>query len=500
MQWQRSSGILLHPTSLPSHGPIGDFGPAAFEFVEWLAKAGQSIWQVLPLNPVGLGNSPYSAISAFAGNPAHISLERLVDDGWLNRSDLAHTPKSTGKVDFRAVHEWKLPLLRKAAATFLAGRSNTDKALFKQFCRAQRSWLEDFVLFQSFREQNQGASWNQWPQGLAHRHTDEIAKAHQEHAQELDIQRSLQFAFFMQWDALHEHAKTHGIRILGDIAIFLNYDSADVWSNPTLYKLDAELQPTVIAGVPPDSFSKTGQRWGNPVYRWDVMRERGYDWWIERMRWNFMLFDWLRLDHFRGFDQYWEIPAQDDTAINGTWVDGPRDDLFQALRSALGERPMIAEDLGTINDSVRALLDRLQLPGMKVLQFAFGESGGSNPYLPHNHSQRSVVYTGTHDNDTTAGWWKTLDPPAQERVKKYLAVKTGSDVPTAMIRAAMTSVGNIVIIPMQDVLELGSEARMNTPSHTDGNWGWRMLNTSVETDITQNLSELAAFTGRNHAH
>jgi 4-alpha-glucanotransferase len=499
MHWKRSSGILLHPTSLPSHGPIGDFGPAAFEFADWLAKAGQSIWQVLPLNPVGLGNSPYSAISAFAGNPSMISLQYLVDDGWLAKSELTRSPKPTCRIDFRAVAEWKMVLLRKSAENFLAGNSNTDHSLFEQFCRAQRTWLEDFVLFQCLRDRYHGASWNSWPQEIAKRDPQEIEKARHELTHEMQIQRALQFAFFTQWDAIHKYAAELGIRILGDIAIFVNYDSADVWSNPTLFKLDADRNPTVVAGVPPDSFSKTGQRWGNPVYRWDILRERGYDWWIERVRWNFALFDYLRLDHFRGFDQYWEIPALDETAINGTWVDGPRDELFKALRDALGERPLIAEDLGTINDHVLGLLDRLQLPGMKVLQFAFGEACGRNPYLPHNHTHRSVVYTGTHDNDTTNGWWKSLDKAAQSRVKKYFGIKSGSEVLSAMMRAAMTSVADVAIIPMQDVLGLGSEARMNTPSHTDGNWEWRMTG-NVNVDTAIHLAEMAEISGRKHSN
>jgi len=498
MQWKRSSGILLHPTSLPSHGPIGDFGPAAYEFVIWLAKAGQSIWQVLPLNPVGLGNSPYSAISAFAGNPALISLERLAEDGWMSKMELSHTPKPSQRVDFQKVSEWKLPLMRKAAEKFLSNASHPNKEAFEQFCRAQRIWLEDFVLFQCLRDRHNGASWNTWPHGIAQRDPIEIEKARQELAYELQVQRALQFAFFSQWDALHKYANNLGVRILGDIAIFVNYDSADVWSNPHLFKLDLERKPTVVAGVPPDAFSKTGQRWGNPVYRWDVLRDRGYDWWIERVRWNFALFDFLRLDHFRGFDQYWEIPAQDDTAIHGTWVDGPCDELFHALRNALGERPLIAEDLGTINDAVRTLLERLQLPGMKVLQFAFGEPGGNNPYLPHHHTKRSVVYTGTHDNDTTVGWWKSLDKAVKERVKKYFGIKTGVDVPAAMIRATMNSVADMAIIPMQDVLGLGTEARMNMPSHSDGNWGWRMTDV-VDHGGTDQLAEITELSGRKHS-
>jgi 4-alpha-glucanotransferase len=492
---ERVSGILLHPSSLPSRGGIGDFGPAAYEFLDFLTSARQGLWQILPLAPIGWGNSPYSAISAFAGNPLLISLERLAEAGWIDRGRLAMLPEGDGSVDYDRVRASKLPLLREAARNFLASASGRARARFDQFCADNSWWLEDYALFVNLRDRYPGGGWNRWPRELARRDPQALQKARLDLKDAIEGTRAMQFAFSEQWRALHQACRKRGIRVVGDVAIFVSYDSADVWSDPQIFRLNGDLEPVVVAGVPPDAFSATGQRWGNPLYRWDVLKERGYDWWIRRMRWALDTCDLVRLDHFRGFESYWEIPASEPTAEHGRWVHGPNDELFQALRQALGGFPLIAEDLGMITPEVHALRERLQIPGMKVMQFAFGNPG-AHIYLPHRYEQNCVVYTGTHDNDTTLGWFCGGASEAERRAAEAYVGNDPAGIQWAFIRAAETSPARYCIIPMQDVLGLGSEARMNTPSRSDGNWTWRYRRGMLHPRMAERLAMLAEISDR----
>jgi 4-alpha-glucanotransferase len=494
MSFPRAAGILLHPTSLPSRGGIGDFGAAAYQFVDFLSSARQGIWQVLPLGPLGYGNSPYSSTSAFAGNPLLISLERLADHGWIDRAKLTDLGPDSGAVEYDQVFARKLPLLFEAGRNFVASASGSARERFDRF-RAQNAWwLDDFVLFDALRSRHKLRSWNQWPRDLALREPSALDKVRKELKADLEIRSALQFAFYEQWQALRRYCAERSIRIVGDVAIFVNFDSADVWTHRELFRLDSNLDPEVVAGVPPDFFSKTGQRWGNPLYRWDIMKARGYTWWIERLHWATHTCDYIRLDHFRGFDQFWEIPASDPTAVSGRWVDGPRDDLFQKLREALGGLPFFAEDLGYITPEVHALRDRLRIPGMAVLQFGFGDQG-AHIYLPHRAAGK-VIYTGTHDNDTTAGWWHSGAAEHERRsVLAYLG-PCEDGIHWAFIRAAQSSVADLCIVPMQDVLGLGSEARMNTPSVYGGNWRWRLPPGQTTTELSDKLARLAEVTDR----
>ena len=447
MSFARAAGILLHPSSLPSRGGIGDLGPAAYRFVDFLASARQGVWQVLPLGPLGYGNSPYSSTSAFAGNPLLISLERLAEHGWIEHSKLDQLPAPSGLVEYDKVFAQKLPLLFEAARNFLRSTSGDALGRFESFCAANAWWLEDFVLFDALRARHKLEAWNHWPHGLAARELGALQQARQELADDIRIRSALQFAFYEQWRALRQYSAERAIRIVGDVAIFVNYDSADVWTHRELFRLNDKLEPEVVAGVPPDFFSKTGQRWGNPLYRWDVMKQRGYQWWIERLRWATQNCDYIRLDHFRGFDQFWEIPATDDTAINGHWGDGPRDDLFTALRQALGGLPFFAEDLGYITPEVHAFRDRLQIPGMCVLQFGFGDEG-AHMYLPHRAAGK-VMYTGTHDNDTVVGSWNSAATEHERRNAEAYVGRGEDGIHWAFIRAAESSPACLSVIPMQ---------------------------------------------------
>jgi 4-alpha-glucanotransferase len=495
MSFPRATGILMHPTSLPAPGGIGDFGPAAYRFVDFLAAARQGLWQVLPLGPLGYGNSPYSSTSAFAGNPLLISLERLAERGWIDRAKISDLPPEAGPVDYEAVFPRKMPLLAEAARNFVRQFRGPARDRFALFCRENQAWLDDFVLFDALRAHFKLANWNEWPRELAHRQPAAIAKVRREMEEELQMRRALQFAFFEQWRALRSYCAKNSVRIVGDIAIFVNYDSADVWTHPELFRLDANLNPEVVSGVPPDFFSTTGQRWGNPLYRWDVMKERGYDWWIERLRAVTRQCDYLRLDHFRGFEQFWEIDAAEPTAIHGRWVDGPKDDLFAKVRDALGGLPFFAEDLGYITPEVHALRERLRMPGMAVLQFGFGDKG-AHIYLPQQLTPETVVYTGTHDNDTLVGWW-TSGASAEERhnAESYLG-KAEDGIHWSFIRAAQTSVASLAVIPLQDILGIGSEARMNTPSKHSGNWRWRFLPQMLGDVLAEKLALLAEVADR----
>lgn len=494
MPFPRTSGILLHPTSLPSSGGIGDLGPAAYAFVDFLASAGQGLWQVLPLNPPGLGNSPYSAISAFAGNPLLISLERLSQRGWIAPERVAELQHSAGPADFEFVSASKVPLLREAAQNFLARASGAARARLEEFCERNRSWLEDFILYDALRRRFDALHWNHWPAEFARRDAGALDRFRNQAANELAGARVIQFFFFEQWHALRRYCTEHAVRLVGDIAIFVNLDSVDVWCNPDLFQLDENLEPVVVAGVPPDYFSETGQRWGNPLYRWDVMRERGYDWWIRRLRVAADTFDYIRLDHFRGFEQYWEIPAGEPTAVRGHWVDGPRDDFFLKVRDALGGLPFFAEDLGYITPEVHALRERFGIPRMAVLQFGF-QDAGAHTYLPHRCSEDVVIYTGTHDTDTAVGWWNAANETVRRHASAYLG-RCEDGMHWAMVRSAMASPASLCVVPMQDVLGLGSEARMNVPSLRDGNWRWRMGPEVMQAGLAAKLAALAEVCDR----
>jgi 4-alpha-glucanotransferase len=493
--FERSSGILLHPTSLPSAGGIGNFGPEAFAFIEFLAAAKQKLWQVLPLGPTGAGNSPYSSTSAFAGNPLLISLELLAEKGLLDRNRLAALAAPGNRVDYPQVRATKFPLLCEAAKAFLQNAAAEDRSSFVRFLDDNRSWLDDFALFNVLRRLFGEKQWTAWPQALVRREPAALEEIKQEAADEIAVERVIQFFFFEQWGALHRACRERGIKIVGDVAIFVSHDSADVWTHPELYYLLPNGEPEFVAGVPPDAFAKTGQRWGNPLYRWDALRARGYSWWIDRMRAALRSCDIIRLDHFRGFEAYWEIPASQPTAVHGRWAPGPGDDLFHALRQALGELPFIVEDLGFITPQVHEMRDRLGFPGMKVMQFGFSDPG-AHMYLPHRFHPNVVVYTGTHDNDTTRGWWQHVATPVeQENVNVYLG-NSDSDIAWSFIRSASSSVANLCIFPLQDVLGLGSEARMNVPSHPDGNWEWRYVPGQLTAQAAEKLAALAVVTDR----
>jgi|SRR5277367_5440849 len=495
MSFPRSTGILLHPTSLPSRGGIGDFGPAAYQFLDFLTSAKQGLWQVLPLGPPANGNSPYSSTSAFAGNPILISLERLAERGWLEPSCVDELPEAIGVVHYDDVRERKMPLLREAAGNFIEKASAEPKLRFERFCSENSWWVEDFVLFEALRNRYQKQSWNRWPQELARRERDALQTARTELAEEIALARVIQFFFWEQWQALRQACAERSIRLVGDIAIFVDYDSVDVWSHRELYCLKEDLTPEVVSGVPPDAFSSNGQRWGNPLYNWDAMKARGYEWWIQRLRWATRTCDYIRLDHFRGFAQFWEIPAEEPTAINGRWVDGPSDDLFRALREALGTLPFFAEDLGVITPDVVALREKLKISGMAVLQFGFGDPG-AHIYLPHRLTRDRVVYTGTHDNDTTLGWWQSGTTEKERAAVESLLGNCEEGVNWALIRAAQGSVADLSVIPMQDVLGLGSEARLNIPSMPEGNYRWRLQAASLTQELAQRLANLAEVTDR----
>jgi 4-alpha-glucanotransferase len=501
MRFQRSSGVLLHISSLPSYGGIGDLGPAAHEFVAFLAGARQHIWQVLPLCPTGYGNSPYAGSSAFAGNPYFISLEFLADWGWIDSSRIAGLAGRSGYVDFNDVEQRKLPLLHEAAANFLDRGPRDEKfsaqwQQFAEFCRAEQGWLVDYALYAELRRRQNTGAWTQWPEPLRRRDPEALADASTEHARAIAQEQALQFAFSLQWNHLREVAARSAIRILGDIAIFVNMDSSDVWVHPDIFELDEELQPIRVAGVPPDYFSSTGQRWGNPLYRWDVLQHSGFDWWVQRIRRARQIYDIVRLDHFRGFEAYWSIPASDDTAVNGEWIKAPGLALFQSLEGALGPLPLVAEDLGLITPEVDALRQQLGMPGMKVIQFGFGDKG-AHIHLPHRYTPGTVAYTGTHDNDTTLGWWKSTGKVERAAVEAYIG-NIGEKPTWPLMRAVSSSVAEMSVFPAQDLLELGSEARMNTPAVAAGNWSWRAPEGSWTPQLAESLAAIVDVTDRDN--
>jgi len=492
MQHRRKSGILLHPTSLPGSGGIGALGSEARRFVDFLAEAGQSLWQVLPLGPPGVGNSPYSCHSSFAGNPLLIDLETIAAEGDLPAEE-RQVEMPADHVDFIRVERYKSACLRRASANFFANGDAGRMDDFRRFC-ASSPWLDDFALFMALKEAHAGKGWLSWPREIASREESALAGCGERLKEATGVRKYAQWQFFRQWRALREYANAKGIEIIGDLPIFVAFDSADVWANPHLFHLDEKGKPTVVAGVPPDYFSETGQRWGNPLYNWETIAFHGYGFWIERMKSALGLYDIVRIDHFRGFEAYWEIPATEKTAQKGRWVKGPGAELFNALIDALGTLPIIAEDLGVITPDVEALRDRFGFAGMKVLQFAFG-SGPENPYLPHNHVREAVVYTGTHDNDMTAGWFAELSEEEKKHVLSYLN-SDGGDVAGDLVRAALASVANVAVLPLQDVLGLNSSARMNVPGKPSGNWSWRFTGEMLKKEDGARLYEMTGLYGR----
>jgi 4-alpha-glucanotransferase len=512
MSISRASGILLHPTSLPGRFGIGDLGAAGYEFVNFLEEAGQSLWQVLPLGPTGYGDSPYQCFSAFAGNPLLISLEALVADGLLDQSDLDNTPEfPPRRVDYGPVIEFKSAMLKKTHANFIQNGSDQLKDEYLAFIGRAGWWLEDYAVFRAIKDAHGGVEWMKWDHYLRDREDKAIHFFHENHAIEISAQKFYQYLFFKQWLSLARYANDHGVRIIGDAPIFVAHDSADVWANRDLFHLDEDGAPSLVAGVPPDYFSQTGQLWGNPIYRWDLMKETGYRWWIERLRQALATVDILRLDHFRGFEKYWSVPAGETTAINGRWEEGPGADFFEEVKKAFNEEelPIIAEDLGYITPDVIALRDQFGLPGMQVLQFAFGTDPQADAYKPYNYLKNSVVYTGTHDNDTTIGWFtsegaglstRSHDEVGSERdlALKYVGTD-GREINWDFIRLALSSVADTAIIPLQDALGLGSEARMNVPARESGNWNWRYTADQLTPDVRRRLAEMTEVYGRNRA-
>lgn len=492
---RRRAGILAHPTSLPTRFGIGDIGPVAHEFLEWLVSAGQSVWQLLPLGPSGFGNSPYGPQSAFAGDPLLISPESLVEDGLLTAGHLKQLEaESTSHVDFDAARRTKREMIALAHRRYLEERPRKIESAFERFRNDEfhQKWLTDWALYIAIKNENDGRAWSDWNTDLARRDEAALDEAWTRLHDEIERQIFAQFLFFRQWSALRRKASSLGIVIVADLPIYVAYDSADTWSHQSLFQLDENGRPTSVAGVPPDYFSKTGQLWGNPLYRWDTMRERDFVWWAERMRLNLLLADLVRIDHFRAFAGYWSVPASETTAIRGEWITGPGIALFEKLREMLGRLPVIAEDLGLITPDVIELRDRAGLPGMRVLQFGFGDE--TSEHAPHRFVEFSVAYTGTHDNDTTRGWFEAAPEHERERARAYLGEK--ESIEWAMIRAAYTSVARFAIVPLQDVFGLGSEARMNTPGEAKNNWTWRATPQQFANADSARLRRLSQVTGR----
>lgn len=475
MPFSRASGILLHPTSLPGPHGSGDLGQEARYFVDWLVASGQSLWQILPLGGIGPGNSPYMSSSAFAGNVLLIDLAELHTQGWLSEAPTPDPAFSASAVNFAAMVPWRMARLQEAAQNFTRSASEAARQDYAAFCSAHAGWLDDYALFMALADHYAWQDWSDWPAPLAKRQPKALKQASIDHAERIAFWTFCQWCFFRQWLALKTYANTHGVQIIGDAPIFIAYQSAEVWARPELFELDKTGKPQVVAGVPPDAFSIDGQHWGNPLYRWTAHAAEGYAWWIERVRHTFALVDIVRIDHFRGFAAYWEIPASEATAVNGRWVPGPGAALFEAIAAKLGALNIIAEDLGVITPDVDALRQQFSFPGMRILQFAFGSEGpehNANAYLPHNYSPDTVVYPGTHDNNTTPGWWQQISDAERQHVRDYLGID-GADIHWNLIRAACASVANTAIYPLQDVLGLGSEARMNYPGKASGYWQWR---------------------------
>ncbi len=505
MRFKRAAGILLHPTSLPGPYGIGDLGREAFRFVDFLQQSHQTLWQVLPLTPTGYGDSPYASFSAFAGNPLLISPDILREQNLLEDADLANRPEfRSDRVEYGPLIEWKMTLLNRSYQLFKNSPNPQIQQDLTHFASDNAAWLEDYALFMAAKQAHDGVVWSEWEPELALRNPASLLEWREKLVDQINFQKYLQFIFFQQWFALKKYANDRQIKIIGDIPIFVAYDSADVWAHPDLFYLDASGHPTHVAGVPPDYFSATGQYWGNPLYRWDVMMHHKYEWWIERFRQAFRLTDYLRLDHFRGFAAYWEVPVNaEQTAANGRWVTGPGAALFQTVQAALGEQPIIAEDLGIITPDVVKIREVMNLPGMRVLQFAFGafDTDWTDAYLPHNFENNTVVYTGTHDNDTTAGWFSTATDQERSHVLTYFELDPANPPSPAemawrMVRQAFASVADLAVVPLQDVLGVGNEGRMNYPGRAENNWAWRYQPDSLSDRLGERLAHITEMYAR----
>jgi 4-alpha-glucanotransferase len=495
MQFKRSSGILLHPTSLPGGHGIGDLGKAAYEFVDFLEKSGQKLWQVLPLGPTGFGNSPYMSFSAIAGNSFLISLDLLADKGLLEASDFGEIPDfPTTKIDFELTKAYKGKLLKLAYERFL----KEPPPEFKAFCQGQADWLENYAMFMAILEANKGLSWHKWDKAIAKREPAALQKQAKLHEYKINLHKFLQYEFFCQWHELREYANDKGIQIIGDIPVYVAHNSADVWANPKIFELDPEtLEPSLMAGVPPDYFSETGQLWGNPVYCWQYLQKTNFAWWVKRFKFLLQFVDYIRIDHFRGFESYWQVEEGETVATNGEWVKAPGAELFTTIRDKLGTLPIIAENLGVITDEVEALRHQFGFPGMQVLMFAWDGNFVDNPHLPHTYEKVSLVYTGTHDNDTTAGWWERVEDYQKHNLYKYLGHQLIEEINWTFIRIALASIADLAIMPLQDVLGLDNSARMNTPGTAEGNWEWRYENDAIYNDETiRRLYEMVEIYGR----
>ncbi len=496
--FKRGSGILLHLSSLPAEFGIGDLGPSAYQFVDFLCESKQKYWQILPINPTDTvyGNSPYSSPSAFAANSLFLSPQIFLESGWLDSSDLIsshHFPETS--VNYRDVTRFKAQIYQQAYQRFK--KQNVKE--FENFCQENTYWLEDFATFMALKIHFGGKVWNQWPKEMVERTPKALKEVQHKHFEAIECEKFLQFAFLKQWKNLKDYANKNHIRIIGDIPIYINFDSADVWANPQYFKLDHDYNPLYVAGVPPDYFSETGQRWGNPVYNWDQLKENHYEWWIQRIRHNLKFFDIIRIDHFRGFVNYWQIPAEEKTAVKGEWMTGPKDEFFVTLKKVFKELPILAEDLGIITPDVTETMNRFGFPGMKVLLFAFGGDLNTNPYIPENYTSNCIVYTGTHDNNTILGWLKEeVSPSERENLYSYLGKKLSDEkVVWKLIKLALRSKANVGIIPMQDFLQLGQEARMNIPATTTHNWEWRLAKGFLTPTLAKRLARLTVASKRS---
>lgn len=495
----RFSGILVHPTSFPGPYGIGDLGQSAYAFIDFLAQAGQTLWQCLPLGPTGYGDSPYQSFSAFAGQPLLISPDLLVKDGLLQPEDLADTPEfSPFRVDYGPAIAYKTGLLHKAYENY---KSTKDKSLTRacsRFCREEKSWLEDYALFMALKDAHQGKSWHEWEPDCQFMDPKTRKVAITEYKDAIGYYSFIQFIFFRQWHELKTYANQNGISIIGDIPIFVSPDSADIWANQSLFKLDSKGYPTAVAGVPPDYFSATGQLWGNPLYNWPEHKKTGYAWWIARIRNQLKLVDYLRIDHFRGFEAYWSVPYGEETAIGGKWIKGPGSSLFRAVEKALGKNlPIFAEDLGVITPQVEKLRDTFHFPGMKVLQFAFSDTAES-AFLPYLYPENCICYTGTHDNDTTVGWYQKADEKCRDKVRRYMNCD-GGNIHWDFIRTALGSTARYAIFPLQDLFGYGSDCRMNTPGLASGNWSWRYTSDKLTPELAAALKKISEVYGRDRA-
>lgn len=497
MPFPRSSGILLHPTSFPSRFGIGDLGSQAYRFIDFLHASYQQYWQVLPLGPTGYGNSPYMSYSAMAGNHLLISLDKLVDAGLLSEEDFADLPTfPTDKVDFDQVIPVKVSLLHKACENFKTQATANQKKPFYTFCNTRGYWLNNYALFMALKDAHNGDSWHTWEPELVKREPAALRLAEETLTEQIFYYKFVEYEFFRQWSELKNYANDHGVQIIGDIPIYVAHDSADVWANPEIFALDEETgEVELMAGVPPDYFSSTGQLWGNPVYKWDVLEKQDFHWWVQRFEAMLDYIDIIRIDHFRGFEGYWAVPQGEKTAINGEWLKGPGTSLFDAIKRQLGKLPILAEDLGLITPEVEALRDEYEFPGMKVLQFGFNSDPG-NPFLPFNYVRNCVVYTGTHDNDTTVGWYEKANDWEKRNLNLYLGGISGDGVHWDLIRLALNAIANQAIIPLQDILGLGGEARMNFPSTSTGNWEWRYQEGVLTQELSDRLKNLTQLFGR----